>query len=71
MSVFLPGNAETIIDFECLPTYSQTLTAQVINMDDNVIIPQTSFKSGSIASRMRTNIKLATCVQEKHYVSNK
>ena len=50
MSVFIPGNAETIIDFECVPTYSQSLTAQIINMDDNVIIPQTSLKSGTIAT---------------------
>ena len=50
MSVFIPGNAETIIDFECVPTYSQSLTAQIISMDDNVIIPQTSLKSGTIAT---------------------
>ena len=49
LSAFLPGNADTIIDFECVPTYSQSLTAQIINMNDNVIIPQTSLKSGMIA----------------------
>ena len=41
-SVFILGNAETIIDFECVPTYSQTLFAQIINMDGNVIIPLTT-----------------------------
>ena len=50
MSVFIPGNAETIIDFECVPTYSQSLTAQIISMDDNVIIPQISLKSGTMAT---------------------
>ena len=29
----MPENAETIIDFECVPTYSQTLFAQIIDMD--------------------------------------
>ena len=47
-SVFIPGNTETIIDFECVPTYSKTLVAQVVNMNENVIIPQTSLKSGTI-----------------------
>ena len=46
----MPENAETIIDFECLPTYSKTLTGQIIDMDNNVIIPQTSLKSGKIAT---------------------
>ena len=48
MSHFLPGNAETIIDYDCVPTYSQSLAAQIINMDDNVIVSQTSLKSGKI-----------------------
>ena len=46
----MPGNADTIIDFECVPTYSQTLHAQVIDMDGKVITPQTSLKSGTIAT---------------------
>ena len=50
MSVFIPGNAVTMIDFECVPTYSRTLAAEIINMNDNVIIPQTSLKSGMIAT---------------------
>ena len=53
-SVFIPGNAETIIDFECVPTYSQTLHAQIIDMDGNVIIPQTSLKSGTIDTILNT-----------------
>ena len=44
----MPGNAETIIDFDCVPTYTQTLFAQIIDMVGNVIIPQTSLKSGRI-----------------------
>ena len=48
MSHFMPGNAETIIDYDCVPTYSQTLAAQIINMNDNVIVSQTSLKSGTI-----------------------
>ena len=48
MSVFIPGNAVTMIDFECVPTYSRTLAAEIIDMNDNVIIPQTSLKSGMI-----------------------
>ena len=47
-SVFIAGNAETIIDFECVPTYSQTLIAQIVSMDENVIIPETSLKSGTV-----------------------
>ena len=50
MSVFLPGNAVTMVDFECVPTYSRTLAAEIIDMNDNVIIPQTSLKSGMIAT---------------------
>ena len=50
MSFFLPGNAETIIDYDCVPTYSQTLAAQFIDMNNNVIIPQAGLKSGTIAS---------------------
>ena len=48
MSVFLPGNTVTMVDFECVPTYSRTLAAEIIDMNDNVIIPQTSLKSGKI-----------------------
>ena len=33
-----------------LGTYSKTLAAEIINMNDNVIIPQTSLKSGMIAA---------------------
>ena len=50
MSHFLPGNAETIIDYDCVPTYSQSLAAQIINMDDNMIVSKTSLKSGKIAT---------------------
>ena len=49
LSVFIRGNTETVIDFECIPSYSQTLSAEIINMNNNVIIPKTSFKSGNIA----------------------
>ena len=48
MSVFIPGNADTIIDYDCVPSYSQILAAQIVNMNDNVIIPETSLKSGTI-----------------------
>ena len=44
----MPGNAETIIDYDCVPSYSQILAAQIVNMNDNVIIPETSLKSGTI-----------------------
>ena len=62
MSVFIPGNAETIIDFECVPTYSQSLTAQIINMDDNVIIPTTTLKSGTIVSHSNRQSQLPGCI---------
>ena len=52
-SVFIPGNTETIIDFECVPTYSKTLVAQIVNMNENVIIPPTSLKSGMISLAFR------------------
>ena len=48
MSFFIPGKAETVIDYDCVPTYSQTIAAQIIDMNDNVIIPMTAFKSGTI-----------------------
>ena len=44
----MPGNAETVIDYDCVPSYSQILAAQIVNMNDNVIIPHTSLKSGTI-----------------------
>ena len=37
-----------IVDYDCVPTYSQTLVAQIVDMDDNVIIPETSLKTGTI-----------------------
>ena len=46
---FLPGNAKTIIEFECVPTYSQVLVGQIVDMNDNVIIPHTNLQSGTIA----------------------
>ena len=48
LTVFIPGNTETIIDYDCVPTYSQTLVAQIVNMDGNVIIPETGLKTGMI-----------------------
>ena len=44
----MPGNADTIIDYDCVPSYSQILAAQIVDMNDNVIIPETSLKSGTI-----------------------
>ena len=37
-----------IVDYDCVPTYSQTLVAQIVDMDNNVIIPETSLKTGTI-----------------------
>ena len=48
MSVFIPGKAETIIDYDCVPSFSQVLAAQIVNMNDNIIIPETSLKTGTI-----------------------
>ena len=47
---FLPGNAKTNIEFECVPTYSQVLVGQIVDMNDNVIIPHTNLQSGTIAT---------------------
>ena len=44
----MPGNAETIIDYDCVPSYSHILAAQIVDMNDNVIIPETSLKTGMI-----------------------
>ena len=59
LSVFIPGNAETIINYDCVPSYSQTLTAEIINMDNNVLIPQTSLKSGKIITIANYNLFVA------------
>ena len=48
MSFFIAENAETIINYDCVPTYSQTLAVKIIDMNDNVIIPQTTLNSGAI-----------------------
>ena len=50
LSVFIPGNAETIINYDCVPSYSQTLAAEILNMDNNLLIPKTSLKSGKIVT---------------------
>ena len=42
MSFYLPGNAETVIDYDCVPTYSQTLAAQIIDINEIVIKPKTT-----------------------------
>ena len=55
---FLPGNAETIIEFECVPTYSQVLVGQILDMNNNVIISHTNFKSGTIVTSYSIDIKL-------------
>ena len=44
----MAGNAETIIVYDCVPSYSQILAAQIVDMNDNVIIPETSLQSGTI-----------------------
>ena len=44
----MPGNAETIIDYDCVPSYSHILAAQIVDMNDNIIIPETSLKTGMI-----------------------
>ena len=53
----MPGNADTIIDYDCVPSYSQILAAQIVNMNDNVIIPETSLKSGTIDRLNRYRIQ--------------
>ena len=55
----MPGKAETVIDYDCVPTYSQTLAAQIINMNDNVIVSQTSLKSGKIATVSKLTKKIS------------
>ena len=44
----MPGNTETIIDYDCVPSYSHILAAQIVDMNDNIIIPETSLKTGMI-----------------------
>ena len=38
---------ETIVDFECVPSYSQKMFAQIISMEEIVIVPAYSFKAGT------------------------
>ena len=49
MNHFLAGKMETVIDFECVPTYSQKMVAQIVDMDENVIVHSTSLRAGTIA----------------------
>jgi len=44
-TVYLPGNMETIVDFECVPSYSRKMFAQIISMEEIVIVPAYSFKA--------------------------
>ena len=46
VSVSLREQVETLVPFECVPTYSTTLKAQFITMDGTKIIGQTPLKSG-------------------------
>ena len=47
MSVFLPGNAETVIDFDCVPSYTRKMVAQIVDMENSVIVTSYSFKAGT------------------------
>ena len=47
MNVFLPGNAKTVIDFDCVPTYTRKMVAQIVDMEEIVIVPSYSFKAGT------------------------
>ena len=38
---------ETIVDFECVPSYSRKMFAQIISMEEILIVPAYSFKAGT------------------------
>lgn len=45
INVFLPDAIETLVEFDCVPTYSKTLLAKIVSMDGTTIIPQFALKS--------------------------
>ena len=53
INVFLPGRVETLVEFDCVPTYSMTLLAHFSTMDGTSIISQFPLKSG-----LEKNIKV-------------
>ena len=48
MNVYLPGNAETVIDYDCVPSYTRKMVAQIVDMENSVIVPSYSLKAGMI-----------------------
>ena len=47
MNVYLPGNAETVIDYDCVSSYTRKMVAQIVDMENSVIVPSYSFKAGT------------------------
>ena len=53
MNVFLPGKMETVVDFDCVPTYTRKLVAQIVDMENSVIVQSYSFKAGTFEFGIR------------------
>ena len=59
ISIFLPENRRTLVDFECLPSYTDMQFVEITDTSDNVVIPRYGVQSGpDQIMRLLTNLRL-------------
>ena len=44
---YLPGNEISMIEYECLPSYSSIQFAEIVDMDESVIVRAFSMRAGN------------------------
>ena len=50
VSEFLPAKTTTLIEFDCVMSFSKMQLSRVMNMDDNMIINGFGLRTGSITA---------------------
>ena len=50
---FLPQNQQTILRYECIPSYSAMQFAEIVDIDDVVVVQHFGIESGKVHAKMR------------------
>ena len=46
VSEYLPSATKTVIEYDCMPTFANILTARIVDMDENRVVKSFGIKQG-------------------------
>ena len=47
ISEYLPPSTKTVIEYDCMPTFANILTATIVDMDENRVVKSFGIKQGT------------------------